>query len=92
MEVAFAIGDDVSTIQTKRVLPDYEPGSLPADWDTAVIRGGWNVTAEIEVGPGEQRLNLWLLEPGVVLQKIALDFGGLEESALGPPESRYIKP
>ncbi|KAL2854617.1 hypothetical protein BJX68DRAFT_274394 [Aspergillus pseudodeflectus] len=92
MKVAFAIGDDVSTIQTKRVLPDYEPGSLPADWDTAVIRGGWNVTAEVEVGPGEQSLNLWLLEPGVVLQKIVLDFGGLEESALGPPESRYIKP
>jgi hypothetical protein len=42
------------------------------------------------VGTGEQKLNLWLLEPGVVLQKILLDFGGLEESALGPPESRYI--
>ncbi|KAL3483468.1 hypothetical protein BJX62DRAFT_249461 [Aspergillus germanicus] len=91
MSVAFSIGDDKSTIQTKRVLPNYEPGLLPTDWDTAVIRGGWNVTAEVEVGTGEQRLNLWLLEPGVVLQKIVLDFGGLEESALGPPESRYIK-
>jgi hypothetical protein len=92
MKVAFSIGDDESKVQTNRVLPDYEPGSLPTDWDTAVIRSGWNVTAEVEVGTGEQKLNLWLLEPGVVLQKIVLDFGGLEESALGPPESRYIQP
>ncbi|KAJ0415991.1 hypothetical protein BJY00DRAFT_326602 [Aspergillus carlsbadensis] len=91
MKFVFSIGDDENTIHTKRVLPDYEPGSLPTDWDTAVIRGGWNVTAEVEVGTGKQRLNLWLLEPGVLLQKILLDLGGLEESALGPPESMYIK-
>ncbi|KAL2803354.1 hypothetical protein BJX63DRAFT_440187 [Aspergillus granulosus] len=90
MKVAFSIGDDSDKIQTKRLLPDYDPGSLPTDWDTAVIRGGWNVTAEVAVGTGAQMLNLWLLEPGVVVQKILLDFGGLEESALGPPESRYI--
>ncbi|KAL4880194.1 hypothetical protein BJY04DRAFT_228699 [Aspergillus karnatakaensis] len=91
LRVAFSI--DSNQAITQRVLPDYEAGSLPKDWDTAVIWGGWNVTADldVEMKSGEHTLNLWLLEPGVVVQKILIDFGGLKESALGPPESLYIK-
>jgi hypothetical protein len=36
-------------------------------------------------------LNFWLVDPGVVLQKIVVDAGGQKPSYLGPPESYYYK-
>lgn len=36
---------------------------------------------------GEHQLDLWLLEPEIVLTKLVLDLGGERVSYLGPPES-----
>ncbi len=41
--------------------------------------------------PGVQRLRIRVLEPGIVLQKILIDTGGLKPSYLGPPESKQVK-
>jgi len=41
--------------------------------------------------PGKHIVKYWMVNPGVVLQKIVLDFGGLKPSYLGPPETRTIK-
>ncbi len=37
--------------------------------------------------PGKHTINYWMINPGVVLQKLVLDLGNLKPSYLGPPES-----
>ncbi|MEO6231690.1 MAG: hypothetical protein ABJB11_04800 [Ferruginibacter sp.] len=38
--------------------------------------------------PGKHTIKYWLVDPGVVLQKIVLHFGDLKKSYLGPPETK----
>jgi hypothetical protein len=39
--------------------------------------------------PGRHVIKYWLADPGIVLQKLVLDFGDTEKTYLGPSETRY---
>lgn len=41
--------------------------------------------------PGKHIVKYWMVNSGVVLQKIVLEFGGVKQSYLGPPETRIEK-
>jgi hypothetical protein len=38
--------------------------------------------------PGKHTIKYWMVNSGVVLQKMVIDFGGAKPSYLGPPETR----
>jgi hypothetical protein len=44
-------------------------------------------TQHTNLSSGKHVLKFWMVQPGVVLQKLVLDFGGVKQSYLGPPET-----
>jgi O-glycosyl hydrolase len=59
-----------------------------ADWGTWVRDSVRTVTASlISDAVGPHVFKFWMVDPGVVLQRIEIDTGGLKSSYLGPPES-----
>jgi hypothetical protein len=79
-------------------LINMNKGEIKPDWQYA---GWWTQSVGDHIKtrrsthkvlePGMHRLKIWLLEPGVVLQKIVIDAGGLKDSYLGPMESTFIE-
>lgn len=72
-------------IHVNDTIPDWK---YPPTWNEAVGRNIKIITSAHSIdGPGEHVLKFWMVDPGLVLQKIVVDAGGLKPSYLGPPES-----
>jgi hypothetical protein len=56
-------------------------------WEQAVADSVRRITATARVAAGHNVLSFWYVTPGVVLERIVVDAGGLRPSYLGPPES-----
>ena len=67
---------------------DINADESRATWSRQVSDGVSQFSTRHEISrPGARKLKFWPLDPGVVLQKIVVDTGGLKPSYLGPPES-----
>jgi hypothetical protein len=60
-------------------------------WERNVLRAAALAVSDATVAAaGKHTLKIWMMDPGVVMDKIVVDFGGLAPSYLGPPETvRY---
>jgi hypothetical protein len=58
------------------------------DWEQTVKDSVRVVTStHMLAEPGYHVLKVWMVDPGVVVQKFVVDLGGMKPSYLGPPES-----
>ena len=58
------------------------------DWEESVKDSVRSIVSTHSVsGSGYHTLRYWMVDPGIVLEKIVIDLGGLKPSYLGPPES-----
>ncbi len=77
----------VINIHEKDTVPDWK---YPPTWNQAV---GENIkitaSEHLIEKPGEHVLKFWMVDPGIVLQKIVVNTGGVKPSYLGPPESYF---
>lgn len=70
-------------------IPDWK---YPQEWNQAVSNNIKVTTSQhLLRKAGEHTVKFWMVDPGVVLQKLVIDTGGLKPSYLGPPESYYRK-
>jgi hypothetical protein len=59
-----------------------------ADWAEAVKDEVRKVKTPFHLDkPGYHTLKFWMVDPGVVLEKLVVNLGGVKPSYLGPPES-----
>ncbi|MBV9124316.1 MAG: glycosyl hydrolase 115 family protein [Planctomycetes bacterium] len=80
----YAVAFDDQPPQIVDILAD---GPYSA-WNEAVAQNARIAKSSHMVAKsGYHTLKIWMVDPGVVLQKIIVDAGGLENSYLGPPES-----
>jgi len=82
----FAISFDDSPPQ---VVDALEHNSVK-DWSQAVEDSVRKVKSKHTVaGVGYHTLKFWMVDPGIVLQKLVVDTGGVKPSYLAPPESYH---
>jgi hypothetical protein len=80
----FAISFDDQPPQIIDALAHHSP----ADWEAAVKDNVSKVKSTARLAnAGYHTLKFWMVDPGVVLQKMVVDLVGVKPSYLGPPES-----
>ncbi len=68
--------------------PNYADLNRDPVWNKWVANSINIETSEFNISdPGEHVLKFWMVDPGIDLQKIVIDAGGVKPSYLGPPES-----
>lgn len=93
-QMSYEIGiDDQSTIFRYLLPVSAKPNKLPAEgWLGSVMDCVWRRSHDIEgLEGGEHTIRLRLNHPNLILEKIVLDFGGVQESYIGPPASSCIQ-
>ncbi len=82
--VRYAVSVDDEAPKVMNIWAD----STNKAWETAVSDNVWQIVSTHVVShPGEHVVRFWMVDPGVVLQRLVVDFGGVKPSYLGPPES-----
>ena len=80
----YAISFDDEPPQVIDALAHNEQG----DWETSVKDSVRKVrSAHTLAAPGIHTLKFRMVDPGIVLEKLVVDLGGIKPSYLGPPES-----
>ena len=85
----YAVAFDNETPQVVTLVPaNYSAQNGNLDWEKSVENNGRHSrSTHVLAQPGYHVLKFWMVDPGVVVEKLIVDAGGLRPSYLGPPES-----
>jgi hypothetical protein len=84
-----AVSFDDETPQIIILVPEtYNAQNRNTDWEKTVRDNARHITSVHTIAkPGYHTLKIWMIDPGVILEKVVVNTGGLKPSYLGPPES-----
>jgi len=83
--LCFAISIDNEQPQTVNI----HKGNTNQDWQESVRRNIVEMKTKHTIEKtGKHTIKIWMIDPGIVLQRILIDCGGLKPSYLGPLESK----
>jgi hypothetical protein len=87
----YAVAFDDQPPKVVEVIPqNYTAQYGNPEWEAAVkIDSRHSCTTHALSAPGYHTLNMWAIDPGLVLQRLMVDLGGVKPSYLGPPESYF---
>ena len=75
----------IMNIHKNDTIPDWK---YPPTWNQAVMENIKIISSEHLIeNPGKHTLKFWMVDPGLVLQKIVVETKEIPASYLGPPES-----
>jgi hypothetical protein len=92
-DVRIGVSFDDAAPQLLTIVPKgYVAGDGNRDWEESVKDSIRTVkSAHALDAPGPHTLKVWMVDPGVVLQRVLVNTGGLRPSYLGPPESLRVE-
>jgi hypothetical protein len=78
----------VSVDDGPRTIVDALEHHTQKDWEEAVSDGVRKVSIPLSIAsPGYHTVTLWVVDPGVVVERLVLSHGPIPPSYFGPPES-----
>jgi len=85
----FAVSLDDEAPEPEEYVSRVEEGG--GGWAESVLNGVRDVkVSHAGVPPGHHVLKFWMIDPGVVLERLVVDAGGVRPSYLGPSESPQV--
>jgi hypothetical protein len=80
--------DNEEPVIVTLVPEDFDARNGNREWERSVSDNyRMGKSSHVIDAPGYHTLKIWMIDPGVVLQKIVVNTGGVKRSYLGPPES-----
>ncbi len=87
----YAVSFDGEPPQAVTIVPaSFNAQNGNRSWEESVRNSCRHVRSTHTLAtPGYHTLKIWMVDPGVVVEKIVVNTGGVKPSYLGPPESFY---
>ena len=87
LQYAVSVDDELPQIIS---INSEDKSSISGIWNKWVSENIIIKTSQHKIlNEGKHTVKYWMVNSGVVLQKLALDFGNVKQSYLGPPETKW---